>query len=275
MKTKIKAIAMSVIAITLIFSGLVTSPAQAASPVVLTVSKTTGLLAPNEAVSLSVTGIPAGQGIYIQQCATNVATPRPTSAVCRSDFADSLWISTNPAVFGMGASNAANVQTLNLQSTFTILGTSYNCEVTQCSLFIRRDHLGGAIDFSLDSVTLLNFTTPTQTPTPTPTQTAVLAATFTNNLRFASGNSQMTQNQKRALRNRSDDYKIASSVVVTATAGRLIGVSDRFVLALAKNRANAIKAYLVAQGVPAEKISMKTNISRNATKPVTRVVANP
>ena len=62
---------------------------------------------------------------------------------------------------------------------------------------------------------------------------------------------------------------------ITATAGMTPGASTKVVNRLAQKRANAIKKYLVANGVAADKITIKTKIVKPGKKPSTKVVATP
>jgi hypothetical protein len=53
------------------------------------------------------------------------------------------------------------------------------------------------------------------------------------------------------------------------------GVSEKTVTKLAKNRAAAIKKYLVQQGISASKIVIKTELVKSGKRPTTKVVATP
>jgi hypothetical protein len=166
MKKLIKSLTFGLTVVALVTSGAISSPANAVSPLVVTVSKTTSLALAGEAVSVSVTGIPDGQGIYVYQCASILLSPRQGAATCRSGMADSLWLTTNG---GQGSGIASQQNQLTLLRTFSIGSTKFDCAVDACSVFVRRDHMGGSTDFTLDTIVPISFAKPT--PTPKATQT--------------------------------------------------------------------------------------------------------
>jgi hypothetical protein len=80
---------------------------------------------------------------------------------------------------------------------------------------------------------------------------------------------------KSSIKNKSADYRLASKVTITASAGITSGLSTKSVKNLAKNRANSIKKYLIQQGVSASKIVIKTELVKSGKKPTTKIVATP
>ena len=275
MKKSIKAMVLGVIASATIVSGGITSPANAVPPLTVDVSKKTDLSTDGESVSISVSGIPTGQGIYVYQCATNVADPRPASDVCRTGMSESLWLSTSPGQIVRGAGDANLAQTFNLLRTFTISSVAYDCRVTSCGVFVRRDHLGSA-DFSLDTLVPITFQAQLD---PTLSETAApkprLSDKVVSKIKFATGEKSLSKATKKKLKADLPSYVLASKIVITGTAGSTMGASELVVKKLAKKRAMAIKKYLVSQGVAAGKIVIKVKVAKAGTKPSTKIVANP
>jgi outer membrane protein OmpA-like peptidoglycan-associated protein len=139
-------------------------------------------------------------------------------------------------------------------------GTTYDCATTACSIFVMRDRRnGGTADTTLDSITPISF----------------FATATSQRIGFRSGAKSLSKANKKKIKSDLASYQAASQIVITATAGMTPGASNKVVRSLAKKRANAIKKYLVAQGVPAEKIVIKTKITKSGKKPSTRVVATP
>jgi hypothetical protein len=163
MNKSIRTLVLSATATALVASGAISSPANAESPLVVTVSKTTNLALAGETVTVSVAGIPSGtppQGVYVYQCASAVVFPRPDSTRCRSGMTESLWLTT---AGGMGARIASEQNPLQLLKEFTIGANTFDCSITTCGIFVRRDHMGGSADLSLDTIIPISFVTPTVT----------------------------------------------------------------------------------------------------------------
>lgn len=291
MKKSLKTLVLGVSATALIASGAVTSPVNASSPLTVTVSKTSNLARVGESVNVSITGIPSGQGVYVFQCASDSLTPRPWArsgdpANKCGAISGGLWLSSPalsipPSTF---TTEASSPNPMRLERLLVVGSTTYDCAVTACSVFVMRDRQTpneALSDTTLDAIVPISFAAPAEKPIaekPVAEQAVVeakLPKKITSSFRFSSGVSKVSKSQKRQIRKRTTDYRIASAVVITASAGRTPGVSERTVRGLAKKRANAIKKYLVSQGVPAEKIVIKTRISKSGKKPSTKIVATP
>jgi hypothetical protein len=247
----------------------------------VTVSKTTNLALAGETVNVSVTNIPDGQGIYVYQCASVLISPRPGSAMCRSGMTESLWLTTNG---GQGAGIASQQNQLSLVREFTIGSTTFDCSIDTCSVFVRRDHMGGSTDFTLDTIVPISFASEEETVNPTSPggeevqsarPTPKLSKKFSREIAFNSGSSKLGLSAKSNIKKKIADYRLASTITITATAGMSSGVSEKTVTKLAKNRATAIKKYLVQQGISASKIVIKTELVKSGKKPTTKVVATP
>lgn len=161
MNKSLKTLVLGVIATAFVAIGAISAPANALSPLTVTVSKTTNLALAGETVSVSVSGIPTNQGIYVYQCASAGVSPRPDATKCRSGMSESLWLTTNG---GMGAGVASQANQLSVVKEFTIGSTTFDCSVDACGIFVRRDHMGGSSDFSLDTLIPISFATLTPAP---------------------------------------------------------------------------------------------------------------
>lgn len=270
MRKSFKSIVLGISATALVASGTVSSPASAASPLTVSVSKTSNLAFAGESVNISVTGIPAGQGVYVFQCATDSLTPRPYARSgdpankCGSISAG-LWLSS-PAVntpsVGVVTTEASAPNPMRLERLLVVDGTTFDCATTACSVFVMLDRRGAnrtLADTSLDTIVPISF----------------FGKATSQKLGFTSGTKSLSKANKKKIKSDLASYQAASQVVITATAGMTPGASNKVVKSLAKKRANAIKKYLVAQGVPAEKIVIKAKVSKSGKKPSTKVVATP
>jgi hypothetical protein len=84
---------------------------------------------------------------------------------------------------------------------------------------------------------------------------------------FASGSSVLSDAQKAAIKKALASSGSDVSFIVTGTAGKLPGVSDRWVQRLAKKRAQAIKAYLVSLGVSKTSITTQVKMTEIGETP--------
>ena len=75
---------------------------------------------------------------------------------------------------------------------------------------------------------------------------------------FPLGSSVLSDAQKAAIKKTVASSGSDVSFIVTGTAGKLPGISDRWVQRLAKKRAQAIKAYIVSLGVSKENVTTQT-----------------
>lgn len=269
MKKSIKAMALGVIATATIASGVITSPASADSSLTVTVSKTTELSRSGESVDVTITGIPNMGFVYAYQCAATAITPRPTSATNCVEASKAIGLTNTVAFYGyQGLLNGSVPQKLALTKTFSVGANEFDCSVVSCAIFIRRgeDGRGSGSDVSLDQLIPITFMA---APKPT------LTAKVVSKIKFEAGVTKLTKNEKKMLASKANDFQIASQIVITATAGSTMGASEGVVKKLAKKRANAIKKYLITQGVLAENIVIKVKIAKSGTKPSTKIVANP
>lgn len=113
---------------------------------------------------------------------------------------------------------------------------------------------------------------PTPTPAPTPAPEAVVTTVIPSKatFRFSKNSSVVTTQGKKQIEKDLDRLKTANSVVITSEVG--VTSTSQNAKALAKKRAQAVKKYLVAQGISAEKISMKLKVVSSKQSPITKVV---
>ena len=124
------------------------------SPVGVTLSKSTGIADAGENLTVTLSGIPAGNGVYVRQCQQAAGSARPT--LCNGM---GVWASLDSGSQAQMATDASLPQTLAVAGLFTSNSTTVDCNKVVCGVFIRRDHLGGS-DLSLDTFIPLTFTTP-------------------------------------------------------------------------------------------------------------------
>ena len=84
---------------------------------------------------------------------------------------------------------------------------------------------------------------------------------------FPLGSSVLTKDQKAAIKKAFASSGSDVRFIVTGTAGKLPGVSDRWVQRLAKKRAQAIKAYLVSLGVSKTSITTQSSTTEIGVGP--------
>jgi outer membrane protein OmpA-like peptidoglycan-associated protein len=294
MNKTLKTAFLAVTATALVASGALTSPAKAASPLNVTVSKTTNLARAGESVNVSITGIPSGQGVYVFQCASDSLTPRPWArsgdpANKCGAISGGLWLSSPalnipPSTF---TTEASSLNPLRIERLLVVGDTTYDCAVIGCSVFVMRDRQAPNVtlgDTTLDTIIPISFASNQVVVTPSPPSNEVatggnstpkLNKKFSRQIAFTSGSSKLNSASKSRIKNKIKDFRLASKVSINATAGMTPGASTKVVNRLAQKRANAIKKYLVANGVAADKITIKTKIVKPGKKPSTKVVATP
>ena len=84
---------------------------------------------------------------------------------------------------------------------------------------------------------------------------------------FPFGSSVLTKAQKAAIKKALASSGSDATFIVTGTAGKLPGISDRWVQRLAKKRAQAIKAYLVSLGVSKANVTTQTKVTAIGVRP--------
>lgn len=141
----------------------VAAPVSASTGVIITPSKSVGLI-DGESITLTLTGIPATQGVYVRQCYLPALGQRDSTGLkCNGSLkriSEMIWATMNGA---RGSVSAAGTLTLPLKQTVVMyeadgvtVKESFPCGITNCAVFVHRDHLG-LQDGSLDSVFPLIF----------------------------------------------------------------------------------------------------------------------
>lgn len=123
----------------------------------LAVTPSTGLDPEGQDVTVDGTGYTAGQGVYVQYCKQPDATPGSGAAGrathCDPAQANQRWI--NPI-----DEDGSFSTTVPVTPTIVKSGVTVDCQVEQCGIFTRRDHVGGGSDFSSDRFTPISFQAP-------------------------------------------------------------------------------------------------------------------
>jgi hypothetical protein len=97
------------------------------------VSTKTGL------VTIGLSGLPAGNGIYISQCmAIEEGKTEPTA--CNPAPASKVWVSNLPADIKMGAKPGTGKVTIKVDKYFK----GGDCIHTKCIIFVSNDHNASA-----------------------------------------------------------------------------------------------------------------------------------
>jgi hypothetical protein len=96
--------------------------------------------------------------------------------------------------------------------------------------------------------------------------------TATTSLRFSTGSSALTSGHKAAITKAVNTSGKDATFIVTGTAGKLPGASDKAVQLLARKRGEVVKAYLVKLGVSASSITTNVKITRIGIVPRTKLV---
>jgi outer membrane protein OmpA-like peptidoglycan-associated protein len=195
-------------------------------------------------------------------------------------------------MFGGAAAGAFELPTngsfeVTLKVSKEVLDSSNNLifnETTAGSYGIFTYAGSGARYAPFETFTPISFASDEDVETPNPpvdevaasgSSTPKLSKKFSREIAFKSGSSKLDSVSKTKIKNRIKDFRLASKVTITATAGMTSGASEKVVNSLAKKRANAIKKYLVAQGVASNKIVIKTKVAKAGKKPSTKVMATP
>jgi outer membrane protein OmpA-like peptidoglycan-associated protein len=90
---------------------------------------------------------------------------------------------------------------------------------------------------------------------------------------FSAGTSSLSSATKNSIKATVKEAGKSAKYTITGTAGKKSGVSDKAVKALAKKRANILKAYLVKLGVSKSSITIKTKVVKQGKKPKASVLA--
>ena len=157
--------AAAVATLTAIASFTAVAPAHAADFSV-TADKTQNLTIAGDTVTVTASNIPAGEGIYLRLCAgtlADAAKGRPADCV---GMDKTVWASTDAGSLAQHASDATKPLLVPVVAQFTSAGKTIDCTQVACGIHVRRDHLGGSTDFTLDRFIPLTFGAAAATPKP-------------------------------------------------------------------------------------------------------------
>lgn len=121
----------------------------------VSLDKTAHLVHSGDRVTVTISGLPEGEGIYVRQCAAPaVEGNRPSTCV---GISDTVWTSLDSTSTNQGASPFTGTVELAVKRTFTASNaTAVDCELVSCGVLVRRDHLNPT-DFSLDTFVPITF----------------------------------------------------------------------------------------------------------------------
>jgi len=132
----------------------VAAPASAA--VAVSLSQQISLVDGN-VIEVRLAGVPATQGVYVQQCyRPEVGQRAATGVKCNGSMQDTdvmIWATMDGA---RGSQSAAAPLKFTVRETVTSGGNTYKCGAVDCFLFVYRDHRG-ITDYSLDTIVPLVF----------------------------------------------------------------------------------------------------------------------
>ncbi len=108
-------------------------------------------------IDVALSGVPATQGVYIQQCYRPTTGQRAATGLkCNGSLQQTdvmIWASMDGS---RGSQSAASPLKFTVRKSVTVGGTTYPCGAWDCFLFVYRDHRG-LFDTSLDTIVPLVF----------------------------------------------------------------------------------------------------------------------
>ena len=131
--------------------------------------------------------------------------------------------------------------------------------------------------YHIDPTTVDSPVTPAIDPSPSPSPKPESHGTETKlkrtSVQFASSTSVLSRTVKKSIKRTVSKAGKSATFVITGSAGQASGVSTKFVRALAKNRAMAVKSYLMKLGVKRSHITIKIKIVKQGLTPKTKILA--
>jgi len=138
-------------------------PTTASAAVGVSVSKAAGLVA-GETISITLTGVPTTQGVYVRQCYKPAVGLRDATGLkCNGSLtrvSEMIWATMDGA---RGSASAASAQSLQVKDAITMYESDgitvkerILCGIADCAVFVHRDHRG-LFDTSLDTIVPLTF----------------------------------------------------------------------------------------------------------------------
>jgi hypothetical protein len=146
--------------LTVISAVTVTAPLIIASPAAATLAVSLSKqnsLQEGDVVEVRLAGVPATQGVYIQQCyRPQIGQRAATGLLCNGSLQQTdvmIWASMDGA---RGSQSAAAPLKFTVRESVTVGSTTYKCGAWDCFLFVYRDHRG-ITDRTLDTIVPLVF----------------------------------------------------------------------------------------------------------------------
>lgn len=139
----------------LIASTFISSISAQAAGLSVSADRTANLLTSGDTVTVTLTNVPADQGLYVRLCQGTLAeasTARPTNC-----YGQGNWVSNSATSQGQGAGDATKPVQLAVKAQFVSGATLIDCTIQACGIHIRRDHIGGSTDYSLDRFIPITF----------------------------------------------------------------------------------------------------------------------
>ncbi|MEY4043690.1 MAG: hypothetical protein RL529_1257 [Actinomycetota bacterium] len=158
---------VAIAALTAVSALAAVAPAQAADFSV-TADKTQNLTIAGDVVTVTANNVPAGEGIYLRLCAgtlADAAKGRPADCV---GMDKTVWASTDAGSLAQHASDATKPLKVPVVAQFTSGDKTIDCTKVACGIHVRRDHLGGSTDYTLDRFIPVTFGTAAALVTPKP-----------------------------------------------------------------------------------------------------------
>lgn len=134
-------------------------PSQAADFSVVA-DKSANLAITGQVINVTVANLPASTGIYLRLCAGTLeeaSKARPSNC---TGMAETAWVSSSATALAQGAKALSGPIALNVPASFVSGATTVDCAKVACGIAVRRDHLGGTSDYSLDRFIPVSFGTP-------------------------------------------------------------------------------------------------------------------
>ena len=133
-----------------------TPSAPVSAAVAVSLSKQISLV-DGEKITVTLAGVPATQGVYVQQCYQPRVGQRAASGlVCNGSLQETevmIWATMDGA---RGSQSAASPLTFTVREQVKAGANTYECGPWNCFLFVYRDHRGLS-DVSLDTIVPLVF----------------------------------------------------------------------------------------------------------------------
>lgn len=152
---RIRRITLSVISAAVVVAPLVVA-APAAATLGVSLSQQISLR-DGDVVEVRLAGVPATQGVYIQQCYRPEIGQRAASGLkCNGSLQQTdvmIWATMDGA---RGSQSAASPLKFTVRETVTVGSETFRCGAWDCYLFVYRDHRGIS-DRALDTIVPLVF----------------------------------------------------------------------------------------------------------------------